>query len=120
MTGNLPAVIQMSLFSYALMAAIAMVTAGLIAALVAGLASVGRRHAAAAPVAVVAPPPPVVQAPAPSGRLDPTVVAVIAAAVRAMGGEHRIVWIGEAQPMGGWTSEVRQRHHSSHHPHHDH
>lgn len=108
----------MSLFSYALMAVIALVTAGLIAALVAGLAAIERRRTAAEASAIGA----VVAAPAAAGAgaVDPAIVAVIGAAIQAMDGDHRIVWIGEAQNSGGWTSEVRQRHHGSHRPHHDH
>ncbi len=113
MSATTSAVVGMSLFSYAMMAVIAMTTAGLIAALVAGLAAIGRRNeaAAAATVAVAASAPPA------ADGIDPAVVAAIAAAVRMVASDHRIVWIGEAQPMGGWTSEVRQRHHALHHPH---
>ena len=118
---SLGAVISTSLFAYGLMAVIAFATAGFIAALVAGLAAVGRR--AATPVAAVekaapaaAPPP----TDAVAAGIDPSVVVVIAAAVHAMVGAHRIIWIGETPAMGGWTGEVRQRHHGSHHPHIDH
>ncbi len=111
------AVVGISLFSYFLMAVIAMATAGLIAALVAGLARLERRAATAAAV-----PPAEAPAFAPSiaPGLDPAVVAVIAAAVQSVAGGHRIVWIGETASAGGWTGEVRQRHHGSHQPRHDH
>lgn len=122
---SLGAVVSTSLFAYGLMAVIAFATAGFIAALVAGLAAVGRR--AERPVAAVETAAPAVvpaAAPPPTGAvaagIDPSVVVVIAAAVHAMVGAHRIIWIGETPAMGGWTGEVRQRHHGSHHPHIDH
>lgn len=117
MTGNTTAVVlALSLFSYGLMAVIAVVTAGLIALLVAGLTAVERRRPApvAASAAIPAPAVPV------EDDLDPAVVAAISAAVQTMVGAHRIVWIGETPSSGGWTSEVRQKHHGSHRPHHDH
>lgn len=107
MTGHAPAaVLGLSLFAYALMAAIAMATAGLIALLVAGLAAT-RRAPAAPAVATPA---------APSAAIDPATVAAIAAAIRSMPGAHHIVWIGETRPGAGWTDELRRRHHQSHHP----
>jgi hypothetical protein len=114
MTGNTPAVVSaLSAFSYALMAVIAMATAGLISLLVAGLSALDRRRAPAV-VAAAAPPPPV------SDGIDPAVVAAISAAVQATVGAHHIVWIGETPPTGGWTGEVRAKHHGSHRPHHEH
>jgi len=103
----------MALFSYLLMAAIAFATAGLIAALVAGLAHMQRRAAAAAPP--VAAPATVPAAPG----IDPAVIAVIAAAVQCVAAGHRIVWIGETPSADGWIGEVRQRHHGSHQTRHD-
>lgn len=111
------AVVGISLFSYLLMAVIALATAGLIAALVAGLARLERRAAAAVPPAKVSAS---TSAPAFAPGIDPAVVAVIAAAVQSVAGGHRIVWIGETASAGGWTGEVRQRHHGSHQPRHDH
>jgi len=123
MTGNtLAAVAAMSLFSYVLMAVIAMTTAAAIAALVAGLAAVDRRRTVAAEPAAgtpVVPASPAVPAPPAASGLDPAVVAAISAAIQTVAGGHRIVWIGEAQPSGGWVGEVRAQHHGSHHPHHD-
>lgn len=115
-THGLGDVIATSFFAYGLMAVIAMATAGFVAALVAGLAAIGRRAGAAAVPTPVAERPPTV-APEAARGLDPAVVAAIAAAVQAVSGAGRIVYIGETQPMGGWTGEVRQRHHGSHHPH---
>ena len=124
MSPSISAVAGMSFFAYALMAVIAMTTAAMIAALVAGLAALGRRAAASAPVTAAATRAPATPAaatpPMIAGEIDPAVIAAIAAAVRMTVGDHRIVWIGEAQPMGGWTSEVRQRHHAQHHPHPSH
>jgi hypothetical protein len=125
MTGNSTAVVAaMSLFSYALMAAIAMATAGMIAVLVAGLAALQRRRDDAAAVSTAAAAPAVASTPArpqpvvPGAEgIEPAVVAAITAAVHVVASGHRVVWIGEAQPMAGWTSEVRQQHHGSHRPH---
>jgi hypothetical protein len=115
MTGNTPTVVlALSAFSYVLMAVIAVATAGLISLLVAGLSALDRRRAPAAVVAA-APPPPAV-----TDGVDPAVVAAISAAIQATVGAHHIVWIGPTPSAGGWTSEVRQRHHGSHRPHHDH
>ncbi|NLH82980.1 MAG: hypothetical protein GX458_19365 [Phyllobacteriaceae bacterium] len=110
------AVAGISLFSYLLMAVIALATAGLIAALVAGLARLEQRAASTEPVRPARP----VAAPSIAPGIDPAVVAVIAAAVQSVAGGHRIVWIGETASAGGWTGEVRQRHHGSHQPRHDH
>jgi hypothetical protein len=70
--------------------------------------------AAAAPA--VAPARPQSTIPGAEG-IEPAVVAAITAAVHVVASGHRVVWIGEAQPMAGWTSEVRQQHHGSHRPH---
>lgn len=114
MTGSAPsAVLAMSLFSFALMAVIAMATAGLIAVFVAGLTA---RDRSAAPVAPAAAKPAPATAAAP---IEPATVAAISAAIQTMAGGHRIVWIGEARPGAGWTGELRQQHHESHHPRHN-
>lgn len=114
MTAQASTAVSLALFSYALMSVIAVATAVLIAALVAGLARLTRPAVAPSRPAAVSPPAPIVQA-----GLDPAVVAVIAAAVQSVAAGHRIVWIGETPSAGGWTGEVRQRHHGSHNPHHD-
>ncbi len=120
MTGNTTAVVvTLSFFSFGLMAAIAVMTAGLIALLVAGLSAASRPRGAVAAASAPAPTPASGPVPAEEG-IDPAVVAAISAAVHAVAGAHRIVWIGETPPSGGWTSEVRQKHHGSHRPHHDH
>lgn len=118
MSGQTPAVVVgLSLFSYGLMAVIAFATAGLIAALVAGLTRFAARGVQPAPAETGA--APARPAPSVAPGIDPSVVAAIAAAVHTVAGGHRIVWIGETPPAGGWTGEVRQRHHGSHQPHHD-
>lgn len=43
-------------------------------------------------------------------------LAVIAAIAAAAFGSHRVVYIGEARPGSGWTSQARTRHHASHSP----
>lgn len=62
---------------------------------------------AAAPVAV----PSAVRA-----AEDTALIAVISAAAHAAVGAHRLVYVGEAA-HSSWTTEARQRHHSSHFPH---
>ena len=110
MTGSTPTVVlALSLFSYGLMAVIAVATAGMISLLVAGLSAAARRPQTVATPATATPVEP--------DEIDPAVVAAISAAVQATVGAHHIVWIGEAPSAGGWTSEVRQKHHGSHRPH---
>lgn len=43
--------------------------------------------------------------------------AVIAAAVYAMLGSKRLVYLGEATPGGNWAAQLRSRLHTSHMPH---
>lgn len=109
--------IAKSLFSFGLMAVIAMAAAGMIHVLVAGLAALSRRDAARTAPIPAPPPPAVTPPPGTPGDLDPAVVAAISAAVYAVIGAHRIVYIGETQPGTGWTAETRLRHHGSHAPH---
>ena len=117
MTGTSPAVVlALSLFSFGLMAVIAVATAALIALVVAARSAAERRRA---PVETARPPEPA-DTTRDTDAIDPAVVAAISAAVQATIGAHHIVWIGATAPSGGWTSEVRQKHHGSHRPHHDH
>ncbi|MDC7788968.1 hypothetical protein PQJ75_26100 [Rhodoplanes sp. TEM] len=99
----------------------------LVSAVVAALTAVvtvrlmTRRQADAPAVPAVAHAP-AVPAPAPAGPiLGPGVgaddLAVIAAIAAAAFGAHRVVYIGEARPGSGWTSQIRTRHHASHAPH---
>ncbi len=123
MTAPTPAaVLTLSLYAYALMAVIAMLTAGLIGLLVAGLAASRRAGAVAVAVAepAAAAPSAIKPAidPAPDPAIDPAAVAAIAAAVRMTIGGHRIVWIGPTAPGAGWADELRRRHHESHDPRH--
>lgn len=51
-------------------------------------------------------------------RDDAAIVAAISAAVYAVIGAHRIVYLTEARRGSSWTSEMRSQHHTSHTPHH--
>lgn len=65
-----------------------------------------------------APPQPAAVPPGPLA-VDANHIAVIAAAVHAMTGAHRIVHIEAAPHHSGWAAEGRQAHHASHVlPHH--
>jgi len=65
-----------------------------------------------------APPQPAAVPPGPLA-VDANHIAVIAAAVHAMTGAHRIVHIEATPHHSGWAAEGRQAHHSSHVlPHH--
>ncbi len=94
------------LFMYGLAIVIAMISALMIKGIV-GVLSMGK--AKPAPAAAVAAPKPVA---------DPAEndIAVIAAAVYAMLGAHRIVHIEAARSGPGWTAEGRLVHHASHRP----
>lgn len=114
MTGSLLSVaLSKAIFSYLLMAVIAMLTAVFIHFLVKGLAMFDERTRRDS-----APPPPPAPPKAPpaakkvAGEIEPSIIAAIAAAVHAMIGAHRIVYIGETSPAGGWMTETRVRHHS--------
>jgi hypothetical protein len=49
---------------------------------------------------------------------DAAIVAAISAAVYAVIGAHRIVYLAEARRGSSWTAELRTQHHTSHTPHH--
>ncbi len=113
MTAPTPAaVLALSLYAYALMAAIALLIAGLIGLLVAGIAAIRRAGAGVAAEPAAAAPSAI------NPAIDPATVAAIAAAVRMTIGGHRIVWIGPTAPGAGWADELRRRHHESHDPRH--
>lgn len=57
-------------------------------------------------------------APAAAAHDDAAVVAAISAAVYAVIGAHRIVYLAEARRGSSWTAEMRTQHHTSHSPHH--
>jgi hypothetical protein len=99
--------ISNSLFSFGLMAVIAALTAVMIRVVVGVLARTGRKEVAATPVVVSV---------TPARDESAAVAAAIAAAVYTMIGAHRLVYIGEARPGFGWTSEIRSRLHTSHAP----
>jgi hypothetical protein len=63
-----------------------------------------------------APPTPVVVSVTPARDESAEIAAAIGAAVFAVLGAHRLVYIGEARPGFGWTSEIRTRLHTSHAP----
>ena len=88
-----------------------------IAAIVAAITSVltvrimsGRREQAAQP----GPAARRVELPAPA---EGALVATISAAVYAVIGAHRIVYIAAVRPGSSWTAEMRTQHHTSHAPH---
>jgi hypothetical protein len=55
-----------------------------------------------------------VDLPAPA---EGAIVAAISAAVYAVIGPHRIVYIAAVRPGSNWTAEMRTQHHTSHAPH---
>lgn len=97
-----------ALFGYALMAVIAVLSACFIRLIVIALASTAKKTAVA--------PTPVLVSVTPARDEGAAVAAAIGAAVYAMLGAHRLVYIGEAKPGVGWTSEIRTRLHTSHTP----
>ena len=64
------------------------------------------------------PAPVLVTAPSAARATDDSaaLIAVISAAAYAAVGAHRLVYVGETS-HSSWTTEARQRHHSSHSPH---
>jgi hypothetical protein len=109
---DLNGVIFQGLFAYALMAVIAVLSAFLVQGIVIGLERLqhAKKAPAAAPVAVA-----VTEAPP---AVDETAhhVAAIAAAVFAVVGAHRLVYIGEVSPGEAWRITGRQLHQVSHLP----
>jgi hypothetical protein len=98
-----------SIFSYVLMAVIATLVAVLIRGIVMLLAQAQTRAAKEGPT-------PVVVSVTPGRDENREIAAAIAAAVYAVLGAHRLVYIGEARPGFTWTSEIRSRLHTSHTP----
>lgn len=107
-------IISMAFFGYGMMIVIALLCALLIRGIVVGLASVQDRSKAKA--AAAAGPTPVVVSVTPLRDENAEIAAAIAAAVYAVLGAHRLVYIGEATPTFGWTGEIRTRLHTSHTP----
>lgn len=106
--------IGLSLWIYALAAAVALLIAGLIKGLVWALnrwtPAGAQRQTPAAAAATPAPQPP---APATAG-IPPAHVAAITAALQAVLGEHRIVHIDDGSVASGWSAQGRAAHHRSH------
>jgi hypothetical protein len=100
-----------ALFSFVLMGVVSMLCAVLIRGIVLGLAAGKARQEAKAGEAT-----PVVVSVTPARDQSREVAAAIAAAVFAVLGAHRLVYIGEARPTFSWTSELRTRLHTSHAP----
>jgi flagellar basal body-associated protein FliL len=99
---------------------IVIVVSMLVAAVIRGVVMVLSRQAEqdAAKALAKAPVKPVIAAPQPTlvSGVPQEHLAVIAAAVAAMMGAHRIVRIQTPDRGFGWTSEARTTHHTSHLP----
>jgi succinate dehydrogenase hydrophobic anchor subunit len=109
MNDTLTGVLTQAVFAYVLMAFIAVICAVIIQLIVVLLARTQQ------PAIVVAPPLAVSAKPA----VDESAMtaAVIAAAVHAFMGAHRIISLTEAADQSAWAHEMRVRHHISHAPH---
>lgn len=102
-------------FGYILTIVVAVLAAFLIRGIVVSLESLQKSQAKR----VTASPAPVQVAVEPEqSAVDETArhVAAIAAAVYAVVGAHRLVYIGEARPSIGWTTTGRAIHQTSHTP----
>lgn len=103
-------VIIKTLWIYGLTIVVSLAVAVVIKVIVVALGKLERTPAA--------PPRPAAVPPVPLA-VDADHIAVIAAAVHAMTGAHRIVHIEAAPHHSGWAAEGRQAHHASHVlPHH--
>jgi hypothetical protein len=103
----------LSFFAYFLTIVVALLSAVLIQGIVMILAGAKKSKtkavAAATPVQVSVAPEKTLE--------DPTAhVAAITAAIYAVVGAHRLVYIGEARPAYGWTTTGRTLHQLSHAP----
>jgi succinate dehydrogenase hydrophobic anchor subunit len=109
MNDTVSAVVAQGAFAYMLMAVIAVICAVIIRLIVILLARTQQ------PAIVVAPPLAVSAKPA----VDESAMtaAVIAAAVHAFMGAHRIISLTESSDQSAWAHEARARHHVSHAPH---
>lgn len=99
--------INTALFAFGLMAVIALLASVMIRGIVILLAAQSKKKA---------PPTPVVVSVTPARDESAEIAAAIGAAVFAVLGAHRLVYIGEARSGAGWTSEIRSRLHTSHSP----
>lgn len=107
-------VITLSGFAYLLTVVVALLAAvmirGIVIALEGAKKTRERKVAAVTPVQVSV-------APEPAQLEDTTAhVAAIAAAIYAVVGAHRLIYIGEARPSYGWTTTGRVFHQTSHSP----
>ncbi len=107
-------VVTLSGFAYLLTVVVALLAAvmirGIVLALEGAKKSRERRVAAVTPVQVAV-------APEESQQDDKAAhVAAIAAAIFAVVGAHRLVYIGEARPSYGWATTGRALHQTSHSP----
>ena len=109
--------ISQALFGYGLTIVVAVLTAGMIWAVVQILEHLHHRREAAAKAAKAATPVQVSVAPDQSA-VDETArhVAAVAAAVYAVLGAHRLVYIGDAVRAHTWSATGRTIHHFSHAP----
>ena len=107
-------VFMYALFAFVLMGLVSMLCAALIRAIVMILAAGKGKQLAKAAAAAAA--TPVTVSVTPARDQNKEIAAAIAAAVYAVLGAHRLVYIGEARPAVGWTSEIRTRLHTSHSP----
>jgi hypothetical protein len=94
-------------FAFGMMAAISVLAAVMIRGIVILLAAQSKKRVA---------PTPVVVSVTPARDDSAEIAAAIGAAVFAVLGAHRLVYIGEARQGAGWTSEIRTRLHTSHTP----
>jgi hypothetical protein len=109
--------LTMALYSFAMMAFIAILCAGIIKLIVAVLArSTRATPAVASPPPVAAPPVSATAGPL-AAEVSDELAVLIAAACSAVVGAHRIVFVAETQRGANWTTEMRARHHQSHLPH---
>lgn len=113
-TVGIDEVITLSGFAYLLTVVVALLAAvmirGIVLALEGAKKTRERRLATVTPVQVAVAPEP--------AQLEDTAahVAAIAAAIYAVVGAHRLVYIGEARPSYGWATTGRVFHQTSHMP----
>jgi hypothetical protein len=107
--------IDTALIAYGLMAVIAMLCAVMIRVIVVVLASAQDKAKAKAAAAAGAPTPVLVSV-TPQRDQNAEIAAAIGAAVFAVLGAHRLVYIGDARQTASWTGELRSRLHTSHTP----
>lgn len=109
--------IVMALIGYGLMIVVSIAAAALIRGIVLSLQ--GMQKAQKARIAAAQPPASVQISVEPdTSEVDEKArhVAAIAAAIYAVVGAHRLVYIGEARPSSGWTTTGRAMHQTSHTP----